>query len=97
MTTQLKLFMESGERDYIQHNILNPISKDMDKMRLFGNLTRARMMLETSISRLAFDKNNYDVRLETVKQDEKTWWIVVSAGPRNCEERVSVNAKIELR
>jgi len=34
MTTQLKLFMESGERDYIQHNILNPISKDMDKINL---------------------------------------------------------------
>ena len=87
-------FMDASEKDYIQKNILNPISKDMDKMILFENIERARWMLEGAIGRLNYEKNRYEIKLDIIREGDVAWQVVVSARPKGCEESVSVNARL---
>ena len=46
--------MEESERRYIQDNILGQISKIIDKVSFFENMSRAKLMIESSISRLSY-------------------------------------------
>lgn len=83
------------ERRYIKENILDPISKDMDKLHLFGDMNRGKIMLETSIQRLNFDKAKYEVKLDIFREMNDTGWqISVSARPKDCDDNVGISARI---
>lgn len=89
--------MDESEKEYIRRNILNVISKDIDKMVLFENISRAKLMLETTISRLDYEKERYEIKLDILREGNVAWQVVVSVRPKDCEEALSINARISSK
>lgn len=86
--------MDQSEREYIERTIIKPIEKDLDKITLFENMHRAKLMLESAIGRLNFEKDRYEIRLDITKHGDVAWEVSVSARPKDCEEKVSVTATV---
>ena len=83
------------ERKYIKDNILEPLSKDVDKLKLFQTMERGKLMLETSIQRLNFDRSLYEVRLDVFRETNDTGWQVsIQARPKDCDDPVGMNVRI---
>ena len=93
----IREFMDESEKEYIRRNILNVISKDIDKMVLFENISRAKLMLETTINRLDYEKERYEIKLDILREGNVAWQVVVSVRPKDCEEALSINARISSK
>jgi len=83
------------ERRYIKENILDPLSKDVDKLPLFGDMARGKLMLETSVQRLKFDRKNYEIKLDYFREiNNNGWEITIAVRPKDCSDSVGMNVKI---
>lgn len=87
--------MEESERRYIQDNILGQISKIIDKVSFFENMSRAKLMIESSISRLSYEKEKYEVKFEIyLDPNAQQWNMIFSARPFDCAESEKLNVRI---
>jgi len=96
MSQQIRESLNETERDYIKMNIIEPMFPDFHKIPLFQTVDRAQLMMEASLNRLPFDKENYSARVKFERVNGQKLVCILQAKKRYCNEIVDYRVPINL-
>lgn len=92
----MKDMLSESEQRYIREKILEPMKTDLERSILFDSIPRAKLMLESSLQRLKFEKE-YEARIVFDRQTDYQYVIRLQARKKDCEEYLSLNYPLTLR
>jgi len=91
-----KDYLSEDEKRYIKEKIMEPMKVDLERSILFDTIPRAKLMLESSLQRIKFEKA-YEARIIFDRQNDNQYVIRLQARKKDCEEFLSLDYPLTLR
>ncbi len=92
----MRSYLTDEEKSYIKVKIMEPMRSDLERTILFDTIPRAKLMLESSLKRLKFEKE-YEARVIFDKKNANSYVIRLQAHKKDCEEYISLDYPLTLR
>lgn len=89
-------YLSEDEKRYIKEKIMEPMKPDMEKSIFFDTIPRAKLMLESSLKRIKFERG-YEARIIFDRQNNNQYVIRLQARHKDCEEYLSLDYPLTLR